>query len=350
MTQYLMYKVSVQNGDRDLASECLEAVSRASANQVFLYACVIDSQRAHDKTIAVEALKRLVDKYEDAAPNPVHLPALLRCTIRLLHTLLVSKDEDTDDATLANDLCNMFEESKGHVHVMTVGLLCTNRCGPAVSAIRRDPKDAAGNKLFDIRELEWFCQNAYNLGLKNADAWNLRHVVRILTACETIIRAFPLDVASPVSGDLSLKAIFCHFVISSALVSLARTQDNTEARLQDYLDMRKHIAAFDAEMETRLDSLDEISRGDLLQKLSSLLVFDFEGATCLMKWEELNEIVHKASSCRRFEAYEAMGDCLLRAGAPVERAPYLTPCMTVVLTWLSQTSFRRCAPLPTRCG
>lgn len=75
--------------------------------------------------------------------------------------------------------------------------------------------------------------------------------------------------------------MFCNFLVATLSVALARGEDNVETQLQDYLTMRKHIKAFDAELETRMDTLDEVSKKDLLEKLSTLLVFDFEGAICL---------------------------------------------------------------------
>lgn len=186
------------------------------------------------------------------------------------------------------------------------------------NAIQRDPKDASGKKLFDVNELEWFCQNSYNLGLKHADTWDLRHIVTILTCSLNIINHFPEDVPSQVAVDLSLKSIFCNFLIACALVALARAQDNVEQQLQDYLVMRGHISAFDTALQEQLQMLDEVSTKDLLNKLSMLLVFDFEGAACLKQWEDLGQIVLKASTCKCLETFQAMGDCLLRAKPPVQ--------------------------------
>lgn len=187
-----------------------------------------------------------------------------------------------------------------------------------VSAIKKTPKDKDGNILFDVKELEWFCQNAYNLGLKHTVDWDLGQVVRILSACTKIIDNFPGDIASAMAGDLSLKSIFCNFLISSALLARARAQDNYESSLQDYLDMRKHIAAFDAELQTRLEGLDEVASEDLLNKLAILLAFDFEAAVALKKWDELGEIVRKAVQCQNLEAFKTMADCILRGHAPTQ--------------------------------
>lgn len=189
-----------------------------------------------------------------------------------------------------------------------------------IVAVRKGPKDAVGKRLFDVKELEWFCQNAYNLGVKHAGSWNLRSTVCILSVCVNLIGEFPEDIAAAMAGDLSLRSIFCHFLISSALVSLARAQDNLEAQLQDYLILRRHIAAADGEIQHRLQSrnLDEVSVRDLLAKLAQLLAFDFEAAAALKDYQELREIVLKANQCEDLESLKAMADCALRSQLPTE--------------------------------
>lgn len=208
-------------------------------------------------------------------------------------------------------------------------LLCTNKKAQTdpiapltvATAVHKSPENASGKKLFDVRELEWFCQNSYNLGLKHAGDWSLRSVVQILTACVNIIQAFPNDIGAEVAADLSLKSIFCNFLISSALVALARSQDNLEKQLQDYLIMRKHIMAADSDIQERMESqsLDEVASRDLLNKLALLLAFDFEAALALKCWQDLGEIVLKASACQSLESFKTMADCILRAHVPTER-------------------------------
>jgi len=115
---------------------------------------------------------------------------------------------------------------------------------------------------------------------------------------------------------MSFKLIFSNFIIASGLVAQARTQDNLEKQLQDYLQMRKHIAAFENELPGRLDSLEGKAREDLLNKHATLLTFDLEAAICLKKWEDLCTIVRRANQCKSVIAFQGMGDCLLRSNVP----------------------------------
>lgn len=141
----------------------------------------------------------------------------------------------------------------------------------------------------------------------------------MLSACLKIIGHFPSDIGSKL--ELSLKTLFSHFVIASAMVALARTQDNVEMQLQDYTTMRKHVMAFDQEIHEHLPQLDEQSRDDMLRKQATLLAFDFEAAVALQQWEDLSGIVQRAVPCKNITAFQAMADSLLRAKAPGQGIP-----------------------------
>jgi hypothetical protein len=95
VTRYLMYKAGLRSGDPDfgkmidlrdrvrkltvVAAECLEYVCRSSAKDAtLLYACVMEAQSAGNKRQAINALERVLEKYNHSAPTGIHLPALLR--------------------------------------------------------------------------------------------------------------------------------------------------------------------------------------------------------------------------------------------------------------------------------
>lgn len=186
-------------------------------------------------------------------------------------------------------------------------------------------------------ELEWFSRNAYNLALKNTSNWDLRSVVRMLTACVEIISYFPSDYSVENMIDLSLKMLFSRFIISSALVSLARVQDHVEKRRADYQEMRGHVGKFDEELIDLLveseraegrhsGCLDLQSKMDMSRKLATLLVFDFEAAVALGQWDDLGGIVGMVKMVDRegekaanvVVPFQAMADCLLRAASAAE--------------------------------
>ncbi|KAK3314620.1 meiosis protein SPO22/ZIP4 like-domain-containing protein [Apodospora peruviana] len=109
ITAYLAFKVAIRVQDHELAERCLDAVSLAPDHVDFLGACIAESQKAEDISCAIAALKKLQSKYEHKEPNPIHLPALLRCTIRLLNLLVERQDNAAEKEGIVNDLCSHFE-------------------------------------------------------------------------------------------------------------------------------------------------------------------------------------------------------------------------------------------------
>ncbi|OIW27318.1 SPO22-domain-containing protein [Coniochaeta ligniaria NRRL 30616] len=303
-TLYLMYKIAVRSDDREAATKCIEGISKAPEPLEHLYACCLDAQAARHKEYAIEALSKLLEKNAHSPSSPIHLPALLRCTVRLMAKDLEGQEDETGRHEAVQKLCEVFNE--------------------VVLNIERDPKDAKGNKLFDINELDWFARNTYNLGLKNLEAWDVSHTIQILTACTKIMSHFPADISSEIAADIALKTLFNDFIVASALLARARGRDNVEDQLQDYLLMRKHIADFDANLPAQLPALVEQARADMLSKLAALLTFDFEGAVVLKSWDELGPIVLKTGDCNSVVALQAMADCLLRSPDTPTQTVYAT--------------------------
>ncbi len=130
---------------------------------------------------------------------------------------------------------------------------------------------------------------------------------RLLTSCVQIINKFPRRSGSDAAGDLLwFKILYCHFVVASALASLARAaEDYGEQQLADYRVMRAHITAFEGELLPRIDKTDAGEARDLLDKLAVLCVFDFEAAIALEDWQSLGEVVGRAEICRNAITYQA---------------------------------------------
>jgi len=112
--------------------------------------------------------------------------------------------------------------------------------------------------------------------------------------------------------------MFCEFSAGTALVVLARGEDNIEKQLQYYLILRKHVKSFDKLLQDKLENMEEEPARDLLQKLSVLLAFDFEAACQLKAWEDLAIVINQADICKSMRAYEVMADCILSAGPPTQ--------------------------------
>ncbi|RMJ11073.1 hypothetical protein BHE90_011318 [Fusarium euwallaceae] len=266
LTRYLMFKVSLISWDHNLCRQCVEFLSRSSENaknRDILYACVREAQQLGDKLATLEALKAVSATFitDSSSAATANLPSVLRCTIRLVHIIENQDNQGADQAAvLIDDICDIFEKAAGYA--------------------KSDPRDENGNKVFTVPELEWFRKNAYNVGLM---------------------------------------AMRCHFVMAAAIVSKARTEDKVDEALQRYVEVRQHVLVFDGLFEKHFQSTFAARNvrvyADLTAKMSTLFVFDFEGAICLKNWDDLGQIIRKARVCKDEKMYKAMGDCLLRSNA-----------------------------------
>lgn len=138
----------------------------------------------------------------------------------------------------------------------------------------------------------------------------------MILSCIRFIDHYPDDISHHVSEDLALRKMFCEFTSATALLTLARSEDNIQTQLQNYLELRKHVDSFDELLEQRVETMESVSAVDLLQKLSILLAFDFEAACHLKAWDSLGEVILKAAVCRSMRIYQIMADCLLCTPAP----------------------------------
>ena len=138
----------------------------------------------------------------------------------------------------------------------------------------------------------------------------------MLICCISFIDHYPKNISEQISGDLSLRKMFCQFSASTALVSLARGEDNKEVQLQHYLDLRKHVNNFDSLLQEKLVKMGRSAVQDLRRKLSVLASFEFEASCHLKDWDSLDAIFDKVVNCPMSQIYEVMADCLLSSEAP----------------------------------
>jgi hypothetical protein len=107
-----MFKIAIRSNELELASECLKKVYETSTNDsTMLYACVLDAQQVGDKTLAIEGLQLVLQKYEQGAPSSANFPALLRCMIRLILSKIESmeSEKDIDESSTVDKLCKLFD-------------------------------------------------------------------------------------------------------------------------------------------------------------------------------------------------------------------------------------------------
>lgn len=111
----------------------------------------------------------------------------------------------------------------------------------AAECAERNPQDG-DSKLFTVFELHWFRKNAYNLGVLKCETWDVVHIIRIFNTCLAFSCFYPTDFSASDDSEIAIMAMRCHFIVSSALISLARTEDKIDQHLQHYLEARRAIS------------------------------------------------------------------------------------------------------------
>ncbi|QPC67318.1 hypothetical protein HYE67_009549 [Fusarium culmorum] len=193
-----------------------------------------------------------------------------------------------------------------------------SQCRDIIYACVRDAQNA-GDRMMTLETLKAATET---FDMEGASTSNLPSLFRCAIRLVHLIETPPDEDADGVpelaeDTCCMFERARCHFVIAAVLISQARTEDEVDEQLQRYLEARYHISEFDTFFtdHVRNDPKSGIYP-DLLAKMSTLFVFDFESAVCLKQWDDSSEIVRKATICKDEIMYKAMADCLLRSEAP----------------------------------
>ncbi|CAL3972847.1 unnamed protein product [Diplocarpon coronariae] len=300
MSRFLMYKIAVRCRETELAAECLQLIGSASTKDPkILYACVLEAQQAGDRVQTLAALQLVLERCGYESPS-INLPSLLRLTMTLMVQQIDEFSKNSDDVNadaLVERLCTVYERGVAKAQKARVS--------------KKEPASA-----WTIDELHWFSKNSYNLAMKNLANWAPPQMLRLLVCCIGFIDQYPKDINQQTNEDLSLRRMFCDFTAATALVGLARGEDDIEIQLQNYLRVRRHVESFDSQLQKKAGNLEEEAEMDLHQKLAILAAFDFEAACQLKAWDDLGEIILKADACKSTTVYEIMADIVLCSEAP----------------------------------
>ncbi|KAK2790267.1 hypothetical protein FQN53_000033 [Emmonsiellopsis sp. PD_33] len=287
LTQYLMYRVALIEEDPELARDCLTALyNQGKGSETYILACVAEAQHIGNKYQAALVLQLLLDKVDKKELDGIHLPALLRCTARLLIAELSTTK--LKESEIINQVCDVFgiastQATKSHGH---------------------------SSNPFSVSELDWFSKNSYNLAVQHCTNWD---------HCP-IIDLYPLDLPHEQLSNISLRKLLCHFLAAILCMAQARMEPDVQVQKDHYLDSRIHIQSFRETFHTNSMSThrDEKCRTDLLKKHSTLLAFDFEASIRLRQWQGLHEIIDESQSCADDKLYGIFSDIMLCADAPIE--------------------------------
>jgi hypothetical protein len=267
-----MYRVALQSGDNELATESLDIVcTSAGKDATLLYACVLEAQQASDKRQVLFALQKVLERYDYNAPKGVHLPALLRCTTRLLKVEIAGQEIPSDQAM--DDLCKVFE-------------------GAAAQVQNSKRQSSTNSRDFNRTEIEWFSRNSYNVALEFCSSAHPLYLARLSTSCVHFIDALEMDAAPNEKQNLSLRRLLCEFLSMSANVVLARSDDNIEESLQHYIAVRKHGESLRGLVSSQLENsgLGKDAREDMIAKHLDSVKYSLEATLRLSKWDDIESL------------------------------------------------------------
>lgn len=284
ITRYLMLKVALADNDTQLAAECLERVSKhASKDPSHLYACVLEAQQSNMRSIAVAALRALTDQL----PAGTHLPALLRCTARMMIAELGSSD------------C----PAPHHVEEL---VLLFERAAKNIPPIRQ------GSDSQWRSEVQWWSKNCYNLALRLCGNIQLEHLVRLLAVCTRFMDSYPTDGDRLDADDLRQRRLLCHFLSATALTVLGReNRDNNPDRTREcYCLARTKISSFTKHI-TDWQPADLQQAADLNARHFELLKFDLEALLYLQLWQSIDSAISTFLSFTGTDRWESLIDLVI---------------------------------------
>ncbi|KAB8339033.1 hypothetical protein FH972_021969 [Carpinus fangiana] len=296
LTQYLMYKTAVLDHDLPLASECLESLAKNTSQDVtVLYACVLEAQNSGYRDLALSALQKVLEQFDYSVPCGVHLPALVRCTAKLLLSGIADGPKAGGRDT-ARELSELFK-----------------------GALKSAQKQTAASEILEVKELEWFVRTTYNTSILYYTEWSFEIVIDLLDTCIGFIlllqsRSNPeVSEESEESKDATKRSQICHVLAAQLWLKAARATPSLPDQLHNYAQLRTHTTTY-----WRTDPPSPPTPTQEPPTLHrKMLLLDFEAAAALQLWDALASLLARATSLALPRpTLDACADILLASPAP----------------------------------
>ena len=261
MARYLAYKLALKSDDIQLAKECLAVLSKQSdKDERYLYACVLDAQQSSDRKMTVAAFQALVDQ----PPSSAQLPALLRCTARMLMEELDNlADKTLEEVT--TELIRLFETAAANIKTLKQGTEEQWRA-----------------------EVQWWSKNSFNIALRLCAEMPPEQLVRLLRACVKFLESFPDDNGLMHHDDLAQRKEVCHFLCASASIVLGRSTEDRPQKLQHYLEVQREARSFLQTWQHQPSQKDDADAESRRLRAFEMLKFNVESIFHLEQWDDLD--------------------------------------------------------------
>ena len=159
LTQYLQFKINLRFEADEVITQTIEKLVACKDFQLtMLYHCALEAQSLQKQEVSLALLSIIISRSAKSDTNLIRLPALLRCTIRMLRDFI--------DA-----------------NVKYIDLLCTHFEMAAQCTTTEEKTIKNG---FNLRELEWFSKTGHNVAVQGLTSWPATSVLRITNACKSV--------------------------------------------------------------------------------------------------------------------------------------------------------------------
>ncbi|KAG9964353.1 SPO22-domain-containing protein, partial [Aureobasidium melanogenum] len=322
MTQYLMYKLALHENDTELATESLEGILKSSSKDTekYLYACALEAQQMGDRKQFIATLNKILKLHEKNSLNDVRLAVLLRCIVGSIETELKNNDMRLDAGL--TELCKVFE---------------------AVMRHGSNFRNADGNDA-RIDELRWFACHCYNTALRHCSDMQPELLTRFTMASVALIDLLRNE--GEKDDGLLPRLLLCRFLATSALIVLARSEDNIERALQLYTDARRQIGAFHQKYHEaiRQGTLQPDAISDIGIKEFEMIQFDLEAVMRLEQWDDLDKVLSMCLETRHSNRLESAADLIIHIQTHITSNPsrFVTPKLLAGITAVLEKIINTC--------
>ena len=276
-TRHLAFKLALNSKDEQLAMSSLQIVMKhASTDATYLYACALEAQRSQMRPMAVAALQAILEQ----RPPGIHLPALLRCTARLIMSESDVQGQSVD--ILAQEAVKIFETA-----------------GRSLEELKQLPNQQWRS------EVQWWSMNAYNLAVRLCADADPEHIVRLLDVCSSFLDHYPDDAGLRQQDRVEEYKSLCAFLCTTALIVKARSAENDpEYQQQCFLHAQKRIDTF-KKIQSNLTSPQSQERH------FTILKFDLECILHLQQWHKLSATLTDCLNVKDIERWDTLADLLI---------------------------------------
>lgn len=122
-------------------------------------ACVGETMKYGDQRHCAKLLQRVLDKFNYDLPPEIDSCSLLRCTARLLMSVL-AEERHTDPEMLPR-LCSIFRAA-------------------ANFSSRYNNENNGVKPIFHLEECRWFERNSFNTALDHLESWPAKYVIDLM--------------------------------------------------------------------------------------------------------------------------------------------------------------------------